>query len=180
MLEHNRVSEAISPHDYRDAMSHFGGAVHIVTTDGAAGRRGVTAIAVCSVSDDPPTLAICLNRNREENRFFQRNGCIALNTLCAAQEDLARLFAGEGQLPMADRFAGARWDSLTTGAPILHGARIALDCKVVDVQSVHTHFVIFAQVVARGPSNRDPALFYIDRDYHSQSAEEIPLKRSKD
>lgn len=172
MLEQNRVIEAISPQDYRKAMSHFGGAVHIVTTDGEAGRRGVTAIAVCSVSDDPPTLAICLNRNREDNRFFERNGCIALNTLCAPQENLARVFAGEGQLPMADRFAQGKWDSLLTGAPILMGARMKLDCRIMDVQSVHTHYMIFAQVVASGTTNRKPALYYLDREYRSLPTEE--------
>ena len=47
---------------FRDAMAHVGAAVNIITTDGPAGRAGFTASAVCSVTDTPPTLLVCLNR----------------------------------------------------------------------------------------------------------------------
>ena len=36
-------------------------AVNVVTTDGPAGRHGFTASAVCSVTDNPPTLLVCMN-----------------------------------------------------------------------------------------------------------------------
>jgi cob(II)yrinic acid a,c-diamide reductase len=55
---------AVEPRLYREAMSRFAGAVHVVTTDGPYGRRGVTVIAACSVSDDPPTI-LCLPQSRE-------------------------------------------------------------------------------------------------------------------
>lgn len=48
---------------FRDAMAHVGAAVNIITTDGPAGRAGFTASAVCSVTDAPPTLLVCLNRS---------------------------------------------------------------------------------------------------------------------
>ena len=47
---------------FRDAMACVGAAVNIITTDGPAGRAGFTASAVCSVTDSPPTLLVCLNR----------------------------------------------------------------------------------------------------------------------
>ena len=47
---------------FREAMSRLGAAVHVVTTAGPAGRAGVTATAVVSVSDQPATLLVCLNR----------------------------------------------------------------------------------------------------------------------
>ncbi len=66
---------------YRDAMSHYAGAVQIVTTAGAAGRRGLTLTAACSVSDNPPTILICLQKIHEENRIFIENGVFAINRL---------------------------------------------------------------------------------------------------
>lgn len=48
---------------FRDAMAQVGAAVNIITTDGPAGRAGFTASAVCSVTDEPPTLLVCLNRS---------------------------------------------------------------------------------------------------------------------
>ncbi len=50
----------VASRDYRDAMACLGAAVNIVTTDGRAGRAGFTASAVCSVTDNPPTLLVCL------------------------------------------------------------------------------------------------------------------------
>lgn len=158
---------AISSQDYRDAMSHFAGAVHVVTTDGPAGRRGVTVAAAVSISDDPPTLMVCLNRNRAENTWFGKNGCFAINTLCAEHVDLSRAFAGEGQLAMDARFELGRWGRLETGAPVLEGARMALDCRVTDVQAMHTHYIIFGEVVAAGPVRTDAALLYLDRQYRT-------------
>lgn len=147
-------------------MSRLAGAVSIVTTEGPAGRRGVTVSAVVSVSDDPATLMVCLNRNRAENLIFEQNGCLALNVLCFDQISLARAFAGEGDLSMQERFALAGWTSLKTGAPVLTGARMALDGVVVDVQTVHTHYVIAVEAVASAPFRDEVALVYRDRGYH--------------
>ena len=53
----------VTRQDFRDAMARLGAAVNIITTGGPAGRGGFTASAVCSVTDDPPTLLVCMNRN---------------------------------------------------------------------------------------------------------------------
>ena len=55
--------ELADKQSFRDAMAHVGAAVNIITTDGPAGRAGFTASAVCSVTDAPPTLLVCLNRS---------------------------------------------------------------------------------------------------------------------
>ncbi|MEM7464739.1 MAG: flavin reductase [Pseudomonadota bacterium] len=165
MLERTENRSAVSPEEYRDAMSNFAGAVSIAATDGVAGRRGLTVAAAVSVSDDPPTVLICLNRNWSDNLMFEQNGCFSLNTLRTSQIDLARAFAGEGDMSMESRFALGKWYELHTGAPILNSARTAIDCEVIDVQSVHTHYVVFGRVVACAPSTAGPALIYLDRDY---------------
>ncbi|MCB1464873.1 MAG: flavin reductase [Nitratireductor sp.] len=158
---------AIPSQVYRDAMSRFAGAVNVVTTEGPAGRRGVTVSAAVSISDDPPTVLICLNHNRAENRMFAENGCFAVNVLSGSDVELARAFAGEGRLEMEERFAHGEWHTLETGSPVLAGARASLDCVVVDVQSVHTHDIIFGRVIAVGEENDGEALVYLDRQYRS-------------
>lgn len=167
MLNRHETQTAVSPQEYRDAMARFAGAVSVLTTAGPAGNRGLTASAVVSVSDNPPTLLACLNRNREENLHFQVNGCMAVNVLCADQIDLARAFAGERHLSMEERFALAEWRDGETGAPILNNARVTLDCMVRDVQSVHTHYIVMAEVRATYGSRGDDALIYLDRQYRS-------------
>lgn len=161
MLEKKQFTSDI----YRECMSRFAGTVNIVTTDGAAGRRGVTVSAATSVSDKPPSVLFCLNQNRIENNWFEKNGVFAINTLCKSHELLGRAFAGEGRLDMESRFKLGEWETLSTGAPVLTGARMSLDCKILDVQKIATHFVIIGEVVGYNLDSLDPALIYVDRAY---------------
>ncbi len=51
---------------FRDAMASLSAAVNVVTTAGEAGRCGITATAVCSVTDTPPSVMVCINANRRD------------------------------------------------------------------------------------------------------------------
>lgn len=155
----------IEPGHYRDAMSHFAGAVHVVTTDGPAGRRGATVIAACSVSDRPPTVLVCLNRENPKNDLFRDNGVFALNTLAAGHENLANGFSGLTGMSQDERFAMAAWEPLSTGAPTLAGAIAVFDCELVDTKELATHRVYFGKVTGlRLGANLRPLLYH-DRNY---------------
>ncbi|MHB2264905.1 flavin reductase [Aliihoeflea sp. PC F10.4] len=151
---------------YRDAMSRFGGAVHIVTTDGPAGRRGVTIIAGCSVSDEPPTVLVCLSRVKPENDVFAENGVFALNTLAAEHKPLADAFSGLTKLTQEERFALGEWESVSTGAPVLTGALTSFDCRIVETKDVATHRILFGEVTGIRIGDRLQPLIYQDRRYH--------------
>lgn len=70
--------------EFRNAMAMLGSAVTIVTTDGPAGRFGFTASAVCSVTDSPPTLLVCVNRASANHEHFKTNGVLCVNVLTGA------------------------------------------------------------------------------------------------
>jgi len=155
----------VAPQDYRNAMAHFAGAVHVITTDGAAGRRGVTVIAACSVSDNPPTVLACLNRQNPSNDLFLNNGVFALNTLAAGQEELANAFSGLTGLSQDERFGLAEWDTISTGAPTLPGALAVFDCQLIDAKELATHRIYFGKVTGlRIGANLKPLLYH-DRGY---------------
>ena len=77
---------------FREAMSRLGAAVHVITTDGPSGKTGFTATAVCSVSDSPPTLLVCLNRGATSMPILRGNGVFCVNTLRAGDELVADTF----------------------------------------------------------------------------------------
>jgi flavin reductase len=110
---------AINQQTFRDAMACVGAAVNIITTDGEAGQAGFTASAVCSVTDSPPTLLVCLNRAASVWPVFNHNRALCVNTLAAGQEGLSNLFGGK--TAMAERFAAAQWQTGETGCPRLEG-----------------------------------------------------------
>lgn len=163
------TNQAVDPLSYRNAMSQFAGAVNIVTTNGAAGRRGLTLSAGCSVSDNPATILICLQRIHTDNLMFLENGVFAFNVLHSGQKDLAEAFAGRNSLTSDERFALGAWDELATGAPVLRGALASFDCKITSSQDHATHHVLFGEVLALRQvehKETDEALVYLNRAYH--------------
>jgi flavin reductase len=155
----------VEPAVFRDAMSRLGAAVHVVTTAGPAGIAGFTATAVASVSDQPATLLVCVNRRSQASPILAENRVLCVNTLRAGADPIADLFAGRTGVPMAERFATAAWTALSTGAPVLPSAVIAFDCRVIDVKAVATHNVVIAGVVALRLGEPGPALVYHERAY---------------
>lgn len=150
---------------YRDAMAQFAGAVHVVTTDGPAGKRGATVIAACSVSDNPPTILVCLNRENPKNLPFVQNGNFALNTLSSQQKPLAEAFSGHTGLSEPDRFALGDWETISSGAPALRGALAVFDCELVETKDLATHRVLFGRVTGLRIGDSLKPLIYHNRGY---------------
>lgn len=157
--------QPVGKDEFRNAMARLSAAVNIVTTDGPFGRAGFTASAVCSVTDTPPTLLVCVNRATSVHHAVSQNGTLCVNTLSAGDKHLSRIFAAK--VPMTERFAAASWSSILTGAPVLDGAIVSFDCKIVRVQEVGTHDVFFCEIaaIAQGGSD-EAALLYYNRHYH--------------
>ena len=158
----------VSRQEFRDAMARLGAAVNIITTDGAAGQCGITATAVCSVTDEPPTLLVCLNRTSPRSGIFLKNGVLCVNTLSAGQQGISNAFsAPSDKADMASRFAAGTWTRLATGAPVLEGAAASFDCRITEVMEQGTHSVVFAQVEAvRFTDMAAGCLMYYARGYH--------------
>ncbi len=154
----------VSQQAFRDAMAKMGAAVNIITTDGPAGRAGFAATAVCSVTDSPATLLICLNRTASVFEKVMENKALCVNVLAAEHEKLSSLFGGK--TPVDERFAAAKWHHGVTGAPVLDDAMVSFDCVISDMQDIGTHRVLFCAVKTVRDSGADKALIYYKRAYH--------------
>ena len=56
------MEQPVSLEQFRLGMRLLAGAVNIITGVHAGRRHGMTATAVCSVSADPPTVLVCINK----------------------------------------------------------------------------------------------------------------------
>jgi flavin reductase len=155
----------VEPEVFREAMAKLGAAVHVVTSAGPGGKTGFTATAVCSVTDAPATLLVCLNRRSNSAPVVAQNRVFCVNTLGADEEKLADIFAGRSGIHLEERFAIGDWTTLKTGAPVLASAVVAFDCRTIEVKAVASHNVFFGAVeaVRLGPAAQ--ALVYHDRLY---------------
>lgn len=163
----------IEKSDFRAAMARLGAAVNLVTTRTADGPYGMVASAVCSVSDDPASMLVCVNRNARGNRFFRESGIMCLNVLAADQRERSTIFT-DPSIPSAQRFADdSHWNVLETGAPVLSGALASLDCRITNTVEAGTHTIFLGEVVAMCLGDLRGGLMYFDRDYHRLQKEEV-------
>jgi flavin reductase len=160
---------------FRDALARLGAAVNIITTDGPAGAYGMTASAVCSVTDDPPTILVCVNRASEANRSLKANGVFCVNVLAGRHRALADRFSTKG-VTIAERFSDRdAWHSLATGSPALRDASISIDCQIGAVSEVGSHSIFFGDVVGLNGHDGYECLVYFDRKYHALAREKADL-----
>lgn len=151
---------------FRDAMANLSAAVNIVTTDGPAGRCGITATAVCSVTDTPPTLLVCINSNSAMNPVFKENGRMCINVLNHQQEEMARHFAGMTSVSMEERFRIEEWHCGMLGQPVLRNALTSLAGVIEQVQCIGTHQLYLVQIRQIVVNDAGNGLIYFKRHFH--------------
>lgn len=150
--------------DFRHAMAHLPAAVSIITTDGEAGRCGITASAVCSVTDSPPTVLVCINRNSAMHDVFRKNGHLCVNVLNGDHEKLAMHFSGATKIPMDERFTFDTWR--TGDLPVLDSALVKLQGRIKDCKEVGSHTVMFVELDNIEVSEECDSLIYFNRLFH--------------
>lgn len=158
--------------DFRNAMSLLTTAVNVITTEGASGFHGFTASAVCSVTDTPPTLLVCMNQSSRSHAHFIDNKTLSVNVLGAQHEQISNAFASS-KFSSEERFKLGAWSTLATGSPILEDALVSFDCEIEQIQNVGTHSIFMCRVIAIKQSQQDESLVYFNRAYHQVGQVEI-------
>jgi flavin reductase len=158
------MSQPVSKGEFRDAMARVCAPVNVITTKGPAGRGGFTATAMCSVTDEPPTLLVCMNARSAQAGLFVENRRFCVNVLTPEHRDLAGLFAGQ-QSDMEARYAAAKWTDLPSGNQALTDAIVSFDCRLVEARLVGTHNILIGEVVDIRSRRDGQALLYFDRSY---------------
>ncbi|HZU62499.1 MAG TPA: flavin reductase [Novosphingobium sp.] len=159
---------------FREAMSRLGAAVNLITTDGPAGRAGLTATAVCSVTDAPPTLLVCINRRSGSLATIMANGALAINVLRAHHAGMAARF-GNRSLAVDEKFAGGDWCFGESEPPFLGDALVSFLCHIASTVDVGSHCVMYCVVNRVHISDEDDGLFYFGRHYFGLSREKVSL-----
>lgn len=153
--------------NFREAMASLPAAVNIVTTQGSAGRCGITATAVCSVTDTPPTLLVCINSRSAMNPVFTGNGRMCVNVLNHQQEEMARHFAGITELSMEQRFGLEGWREGELQQPVLQRALASLEGEIQQINTIGTHRVYLLEVRHIALATQGSGLIYFKRQFHA-------------
>jgi len=161
MVDHR--FDVVDKTTYRNGMSRLGTSVSVVTTRWGGKRFGFTASAVCSVSDTPPTLLVCINRASSSFPAFEAARHFCVNTLLPGQEDISDVFGG--RTPSADKFALGDWRDGQSGVPVLANASVSFECELTDIVDQATHRVLFGRVININENADQGTLMYCMRRY---------------
>jgi flavin reductase (DIM6/NTAB) family NADH-FMN oxidoreductase RutF len=171
-----KINRDVSAAQFRGAMRHLAGGVSIITVGRGKDITGMTVTSVSSLSVDPPTLIVSINRESSSWPLLKRHGFFGVNILTADQLDIAERFTGKDGLKGADRFAGAEWITCASGVPLLAGALAAVDCEVEDIVERHSHAIVIGRVLDMQLSTRTAALAYWQGQYVAIDQNEDAIK----
>jgi flavin reductase (DIM6/NTAB) family NADH-FMN oxidoreductase RutF len=170
------VDPAISSDEFRGAMRHLTGGVSVITAGRGKEISGMTVTSVSSLSVEPASLIVSLNRAASSWPLVKRHGIFGVNILSSDQVEIAERFTGKGGLKGAERFAGAEWTTRASGVPLLVGALAAIDCEVEDVIERHSHAIVIGRVLDVQISSRTGALAYWQGRYVAVDQDEDAAK----
>src|SRR5689334_14174539 len=137
---------------YRHVIGHFATGVTVITSHHGGTDHGATASAVSSVSLDPPSLLVCLNRAAVTERAVRESGTFVVNILREDQGELAMRFAGRH----GEKFSGLDVARTDVGDPVLDGALARIECRVRDAVTGGTHTVFIGEVQRAEATEGDP------------------------
>jgi flavin reductase (DIM6/NTAB) family NADH-FMN oxidoreductase RutF len=157
-------------------MRHLAGGVSVITAGRGKDIAGMTVTSVSSLSVDPPTLIVSINRGASSWPLLKRYGFFGVNILNSDQIDIAERFTGKDGLTGAGRFAGAEWTTRASGVPLLAGALAAIECEVEEIVERHSHAILIGRVLDLQVSSRTAALAYWQGQYVAIDQDEDAIR----
>lgn len=162
MTYHSTLTD-VSSEQFVDAMSRFPSGVTVTVTRGQRGElAGFTASAFCSLSSDPPLIAVCLATNANCYHDFRTAERFAVHVIGLEHKQIALRFATKG----ADKFAGEDFTEHADGLPALSGAIVRLSCSVEAIHPGGDHSILIGRVRGIDAKDGNPAV-YVERAFHS-------------
>jgi flavin reductase (DIM6/NTAB) family NADH-FMN oxidoreductase RutF len=150
--------------DFTNAMRRAVSGVSIVTTNGESGRYGLTVSSMTSVSAEPPTLLVCVNRNNLVHDAIANNRRFAINVLGSGHRALAASFAGSSEHGPAYDFDADEWLVTASGLPRIADAAAIFECVLDRAVKVGTHSIFIGRVERSRDLDILP-LAYSNREY---------------
>jgi len=141
---------------FREALGHFATGVTVVTAMEDVGPVGFTCQSFSSLSLDPPLVALAPAKSSTSWPRIAEAGAFCVNVLSGDQEALCRTFAVSG----GDKFNGVGWRPGRTGAPILEGSLVWVECELEAIYDAGDHELVVGLVLDLGVGSGQPLLFY--------------------
>jgi flavin reductase (DIM6/NTAB) family NADH-FMN oxidoreductase RutF/nitroreductase len=154
----------VSGDRFKSLMRNIASSVAVITTNQFERPHGMTATAICSVSADPATILIVVNRSTRSHPIISAAKAFTINILADHQHAIGRRFASKHD----DPFDGIKYRAGLNGSPIIDGVAAHIACVTVSEIEVETHTIFVGRVVG-GDVSKAPPLLYHEGAYKTLS-----------
>jgi flavin reductase (DIM6/NTAB) family NADH-FMN oxidoreductase RutF len=148
---------------FRAAMRRYAATVTIVTASDGRRRHGMTATAVTSLSLDPPSLIVCVNRKTRLHDILLSARRFCVNVLGREQANLSAAFSGA--VAPEERFELGAWAQTADGLSFLSDAQAHVFCRKAALIPFGTHSIVVGEVEEIGMREAVEPLLYQDASY---------------
>lgn len=145
---------------FRSIMRSLAAGVTVITTSHEGNLHGMTATAFSSVSAEPPTVLIVVNRSTRTHPLLSASGRFAVNALSESQQGISQRFAGKTD----NQFDNIPYSVSESGVPIIRGCVASIECETLHEVDIGTHTIFIGKVVKGCFSEMRP-LIYHDGQY---------------
>jgi flavin reductase len=141
------ISEpSLDPSSFKLGMRRLASGVSLITSRDNAGKpHGMIATSVVSVSVEPPTLLVCVNKSASCHDVIDNRGVFCINLLGDGDDKIAQVFSSSKTRDV--RFSSGDWREMTTGAPAHAGSLASFDCEVRSRVDAGSHTIFIGLVV---------------------------------
>ena len=147
---------------FRLAMRRYIYSVSILSNKDEEGNsNAITVSSVTSISMEPPSLLVCINKNSRIHDTLKEGSKFCINLLSKDQEELSNICSDENKYD--ERFNDNNWNS--NNVPFLGNAQANIFCKVDKLTSYHTHTIVVGMVENAAYSDEISTLTYVDGKY---------------
>jgi flavin reductase (DIM6/NTAB) family NADH-FMN oxidoreductase RutF len=141
-------------------MRHLPNGVCVVTFGEGDVRTGMTATSVSSLSVEPPTILVTVDRTLTGYAELARSRAFGVNVLASEHQDVANRFAGRSGEQGIDRYAERRWFTLNSGVWLLWEAVAVFDCEIEEIVERHAHAIVIGRITGLVAPGGPSALVY--------------------
>lgn len=149
----------------RQGMRRVPAGVSVLTSFDESGEPfAMTVSSMTSVSDDPPSMLVCVNISSRISSVLKKGRPFAINVLGQQHVDVSVACSSGEQSEV--RFKIGQWLTQKQSAPVLVDAEAVFVCEVDELLEYGTHNIVVGKLRSTDVADADlDPLIYIDGSY---------------
>lgn len=153
---------ALADH-FRQSMRRLASAVSVVASEHNGEWVGMSATSVTSLSLDPPSLLVCINKAAGMMAALEEGKLFSVNILQRGHEGVSVAFGTPER--RLERFRDGNWFTSESGVPVMGDALSAIECRIDKLVEYGSHMIVIGLVEAVNQGDGVHPLIYCDGKY---------------